>query len=91
MVGLMGWTSGQAVSQRAVVTHPRLYVPKITSLAETWIIVTLLWCSGLLRFALGYLVGLWHCDRRSGRKSSVRPRTHSRCDAALAGHRESRE
>ena len=43
-------------------THPCLHVPKIASLAETRIIVTLLCCSGLLHFALGYLVGLWHCD-----------------------------
>ena len=52
------------VTTGSLVTHPRLYVPKIASLAETQIIVTLLWCSGLLRFALGYLVGLRHCDSR---------------------------
>ena len=40
----------------------RLYVPETTSLGKTRVIVTLLWCSGLLCIALGCLVGFRHHD-----------------------------
>ena len=48
-----------------------LYAPSTTSLGKTRVIVTLLWCRGLLCDALAYLVGLWphdtlHCDSMFG-------------------------
>ena len=41
-----------AVTTGSAVTHPRLYVPETASLGKTRVIVTLLWCSGLLCSAI---------------------------------------
>ena len=49
---LLGSVVGPPVTTGSVVTHPRLYVPETASLGKTRVIVTLLWCSGLLCSAI---------------------------------------
>ena len=46
-----------------------LYVPETASLGKTRVIVTLLWCSGLLCSAYSYLVGYRHCDTHQGQQA----------------------